>query len=102
MLLLAVSFRYRRRIGQKNWRRCHYAAFAAFALGLGHGLTAGSDLRGGMGLVAPTLALAPVLWLTFFRILSPQASRGRRVPRRRRRPPRPPRGGRRADSPVAV
>ena len=73
MLLLAVSFRYRRRIGQKNWRRLHYAAFAAFALGLGHGLTVGSDLRGGMGLVAATLALAPVLWLTFFRILSPQA-----------------------------
>ena len=31
MLLLAVSFRYRRRIGQKNWRRFHYAAFAAFS-----------------------------------------------------------------------
>ncbi len=72
MLLLALSFRYRRRIGQKNWRRFHYAAFAAFFLGLGHGLTVGSDLRGGMGLVAATLALGPVLWLTFFRILSPQ------------------------------
>ena len=72
MLLLALSFRYRRRIGQKNWRRFHYAAFAAFFVGLGHGLTVGSDLRGGIGLVAAALALGPVLWLTFFRVLSPQ------------------------------
>ena len=37
--MLAVSFRLRRWIGQKGWRRLHYASFAAFLLALGHALT---------------------------------------------------------------
>jgi len=72
VLTLAVSFHVRRRIGQKRWRLFHYATFGAFALALGHGLTAGSDLRGTTGLVAAALALGPVLWLTFARILMPR------------------------------
>ena len=37
-LMLAVSFPMRRRIGQRGWRRLHYASFAAFLLSLGHAL----------------------------------------------------------------
>jgi hypothetical protein len=33
MLALATSF-LRRRIGQRRWRRLHYADFAGFAIGL--------------------------------------------------------------------
>ena len=44
-LVLALSFRMRKRIGQRGWRRLHYASFAAFVLSLGHALTAGTDLR---------------------------------------------------------
>lgn len=79
MLTLAISFRVRRRIGVKTWRLLHYAAFAAFALGLGHALTAGTDLRGATGMVVAVLAGGPVLWLTFARILTPRAAPTRRA-----------------------
>ena len=73
MLTLAISFRFRRRIGQRAWRLLHYASFAGFALGLGHALTVGTDVRGGTGLIFAGLAGGPVLWLTFARILMPRA-----------------------------
>lgn len=69
MLALALSFRVRRRIGQRRWRLLHYASFAAFFLALGHALHAGSDLTGNTGLVFGAIAVAPILWLTFTRIL---------------------------------
>jgi hypothetical protein len=71
-LALAVSFRLRKRIGQRGWRRLHYATFAAFALALGHALTTGTDLRGLGGPLLAVLAAGPVLWLTFLRILLPR------------------------------
>jgi sulfoxide reductase heme-binding subunit YedZ len=84
MLALAVSFRVRRRIGQRRWRLLHYASFGAFALAVGHALHAGTDLQGTPGLVFAGVALAPVLWLTFARILLP-----RTVPRPRPAPAAP-------------
>ena len=72
-LALASSFRMRKWIGQKGWRRLHYASFAAFILSVGHALTAGTDLRGLNGLVLAAIALAPVVWLGLFRILAPRA-----------------------------
>ncbi len=83
MLALAVSFHVRRRISQRWWRRLHYASFAAFFLGLWHALTAGSDLIAMRGLAFAAVAAAPVLWLTFARILMPRAA-----PRRSAVPPR--------------
>ena len=74
--MLAVSFRLRRFIGQKGWRRLHYASFLAFVLALGHALTAGSDLKGVNGSVLAALAAGPVLWLTFYRIIAPRPDRG--------------------------
>jgi methionine sulfoxide reductase heme-binding subunit len=71
--VLAVSFRLRKRIGQRGWRRLHYATFAAFALALGHALTAGTDLRGLGGPLLAIVAAGPVIWLGFFRILLPRA-----------------------------
>ncbi len=75
MLVLAVSFRLRKRIGQRRWRLLHYAGFVAYACALGHGLTAGSDLVGVTGLVAAALSAAPVVWLAFARILMPRMAR---------------------------
>jgi sulfoxide reductase heme-binding subunit YedZ len=74
MLMLALSFQVRRRIGQRRWRLLHYAGFAGFFLGLWHALTAGTDLIGNRGLVFAAVAAAPVLWLTFARILMPRAA----------------------------
>jgi sulfoxide reductase heme-binding subunit YedZ len=73
-LMLAVSFRLRRWIGQKGWRRLHYASFAAFGLSLGHALFVGTDLKGLGGPVLALLAAGPVLWLTFYRLLVPRVA----------------------------
>lgn len=72
MLALASSFHVRRRITQRRWRLIHYAGFAAFALALGHGLTAGTDLRGLTGLLVAGGLAAPAVWLVYARILIPR------------------------------
>jgi hypothetical protein len=72
-LALAASFNARRWIGQKGWRRLHYASFAAFWLALGHALLVGTDLKGFGGPITAILAAGPVLWLTFYRLLAPRA-----------------------------
>ena len=79
-LALAASFRMRKWIGQKVWRRLHYASFAAFALSLGHALAVGTDLKGLGGPVLALLAAGPVLWLTFYRLLVPRTRPRAAVP----------------------
>lgn len=76
-LTLAASFRARKWIGQKGWRRLHYASFGAFGLSLGHALVVGSDLHGLGGPVLALLSAGPVLWLGFYRLLVPRAPRPR-------------------------
>jgi sulfoxide reductase heme-binding subunit YedZ len=78
-LMLAVSFRMRSVIGQRGWRRLHYASFGAFLLSLVHALTAGTDLAGIGGPVLAVIAGAPVLWLTIVRILTPRRTRPQSV-----------------------
>ena len=101
MLTLALSFQARRRIGQRHWRLLHYASFLAFALALGHALHAGTDLTATTGLVFAAIVLAPVLWLTFARILMPRAPRPLAAPRKDRSAVSTQRGvsSRRADTP---
>lgn len=71
-LVLATSFRARRWIGQRTWRKLHYASFAAFALALGHALFAGTDLQGLGGPALAAIAAGPVVWLGLARILLPR------------------------------
>lgn len=73
-LALAASFRARKWIGQKGWRRLHYASFGAFALSLGHALLVGSDLQGIGGPLLALVAVGPVLWLSFFRLIVGRAA----------------------------
>jgi sulfoxide reductase heme-binding subunit YedZ len=90
MALLALTSSVgwaRRRMGQRTWRWVHYSAFAAFVLGLAHGLFAGSDTAGlGAGMLY-TVSGGLVLFLTYVRILG-----GRYVPQRKA-PPVHPRAG---------
>ena len=78
MLALASSFHVRRKITQRRWRLIHYAGFAAFALALGHGLSAGTDLRGVTGLIVIGALAAPAVWLIYARILVPRPQPARR------------------------
>ena len=72
VLVLAVSFHVRRRIGQRRWRLLHYASFAAFSIGLYHALNVGSDLTVTRGLIFAGIVTAPVVWLVYARILIPR------------------------------
>jgi DMSO/TMAO reductase YedYZ heme-binding membrane subunit len=42
-LLVHVSFRYRSRIGPRNWRRLHWGTYAVFLGGAAHGILSGTD-----------------------------------------------------------
>jgi methionine sulfoxide reductase heme-binding subunit len=79
VLVLASSFHARRRIGQRRWRQLHYATFGAFTIGLYHALNVGSDLTGARGLIFAGVLAAPVVWLTYARILMPRPT-PRRAP----------------------
>jgi methionine sulfoxide reductase heme-binding subunit len=78
-LVLAASFRARKWIGQKGWRRLHYASFGAFALALGHALFVGTDLQGVGGPLLALVAAAPVVWLGLARILLPSSRPAKRA-----------------------
>ena len=43
MALVALSFQFRKQLGQKHWRMLHYLSFAVYVLATIHGLTAGTD-----------------------------------------------------------
>ncbi len=79
-LTLALSFNARKWIGQKGWRRLHFASFVAFWLALGHALLTGTDLHGFGGATTALLAAGPVLTLSFYRLLVPRAAPARRTP----------------------
>ncbi len=44
-VLVTASFWVKARIGHKTWRRFHYVAFAAYVMGLWHGVMAGTDAQ---------------------------------------------------------
>ncbi len=58
-LALAASFNARKWIGQKGWRRLHFASFGAFWLALGHAVLTGTDLQGFGGAVTASSRPAP-------------------------------------------
>ena len=68
-LLLVASFAVRRHIGYANWRKLHYLSFAAYLIGLLHGIGAGTDTA-----LAPVgfmylVSVATVSGLLAYRIL---------------------------------
>jgi methionine sulfoxide reductase heme-binding subunit len=71
MLLVYASFSVRRRIGQRNWRRLHWATYATFALATVHGLLAGTDSGAGWALALYLSAVGAVAFATAWRALVP-------------------------------
>ena len=79
MLLIHLSFRLRSRIGARNWRRLHWAAYAVFVGATVHGLMSGtdSDRPWALGIYLSVTTL--VAGLTVWRATAPR--RGRSAPR---------------------
>lgn len=80
MLLVYVSFSQRKRIGQKNWRRLHWAAYGVFGAMTVHGVMSGTDTRQPWVLGVYVGAIGAVVTATAFRALVRPSS-----PERRRR-----------------
>ncbi len=86
MLLIHLSFRYRKRIGVKNWRRLHYATYLVFVGAALHGLLSGTDSARPWALAGYVAAIAAVVGLTAWRVTTP----ARRPPREAAQAPGPP------------
>jgi methionine sulfoxide reductase heme-binding subunit len=71
MLLIHFSFRFRKQIGVKTWRKLHYATYLVFGGATAHGLMAGTDSSRPWALAMYIAASGAVVALTAWRILSP-------------------------------
>jgi sulfoxide reductase heme-binding subunit YedZ len=80
MLLVYVSFALRKRIGQRNWRRLHWATYGIFAAATAHGLMAGTDSAAPWAQALYLGAVGAVALATAWRALTP-ATRGVAVPK---------------------
>jgi DMSO/TMAO reductase YedYZ heme-binding membrane subunit len=83
MVLVYASFSLRRRIGQKNWRRLHWATYGLFALAAAHGVLTGSDSGEPWALGLYLGSIGAVAAATAWRVLVPPA---RPAPRPRPQP----------------
>jgi sulfoxide reductase heme-binding subunit YedZ len=73
-LLVYASFSLRRRIGARNWRRLHWAAYAIFAAATAHGIAAGTDSAQPWALSVYLGAIGAVAAAAAWRALVPPAS----------------------------
>ncbi len=70
IVVLTASFYLRQQIGPKVWRSLHYLTFLAYALGLIHGLMAGSDTSLTVIKLMYWLTGGAVLFLTYYRLFT--------------------------------
>jgi len=79
--MLAGSFYIRKRIGKKVWRTLHYTTFLAFVAVTAHGLLVGTDSSTFIAKAMYSSAVASVLFLVYYRILTTGQKAGVRSPR---------------------
>ena len=79
MLLVYASFSFRRRIGQRNWRRLHWATYAIFGLATVHGLASGTDAGRRWAFAVYLAAVGSVTAATAWRALQPPPTPQRRT-----------------------
>jgi DMSO/TMAO reductase YedYZ heme-binding membrane subunit len=74
MALVAISFSFRKQMGQKRWRKLHYLSFAVFILATVHGIGAGTDsAKMGMQFIYLGSGLL-VFFLSTYRLLTAKES----------------------------
>lgn len=89
MLIIAVSYRFRRRLTMTVWRRLHYGTYLVFALAMLHGIFTGSSTKTVWMQSFYVAALALVLGATAFRMISPSPPKTE-IPERESKRPAPP------------
>ncbi len=79
MVLVYASFSMRKRIGNKNWRRLHWATYGIFVAATVHGIGAGTDASRPWAFALYASAVGSVAAATTWRALvSPAPARARR------------------------
>jgi len=66
-----------RHLPRRWWRAVHMSSFATFLLATLHTITAGTDARSSVLILAVNVAVAAILFLTLVRLLAPGRARGR-------------------------
>lgn len=66
-----------RHLPRRWWRAVHLSSFATFLLSTLHTVTAGTDARNSLLILAVNVAVAAVLFLILVRVLAPGRARGR-------------------------
>lgn len=79
MLLVHLSFRHRRRIGVRTWRRLHWVTYGIFAGAAAHGLLSGTDSDRPWALATYALVIGAVIGLTAWRATGPGRAPSRPV-----------------------
>jgi sulfoxide reductase heme-binding subunit YedZ len=75
MFVIALSYRFRRRLTVPVWRKLHYAAYLAFGAAVAHGIFAGSGTDLPWMRAMYITSLAAVAGAAAFRIVSPAPPR---------------------------
>jgi methionine sulfoxide reductase heme-binding subunit len=70
MVLVAVSFSLRRRIGFRNWRRLHWLTYFVFFFATAHGIAAGTDTTRPWAQNLYLAAVGAVVFATAWRALA--------------------------------
>lgn len=78
MALVFLSFRFRKRIGTKAWRRLHWLTYVVFAAATVHGLAAGTDTQQPWARGLYLGAVGTVAFATAWRALAAAPARTKR------------------------
>ena len=70
MVVLGASFAVRRAVGFRAWRAMHWLAFPVFAIGLAHGVGAGTDSGNPGVLLLYFVTAGTVVFATIYRLLT--------------------------------
>jgi predicted ferric reductase len=74
LVVVGLSFYFRKRIGNRWWRAIHFASFAVFALALVHGVMSGTDSGTIWAAGIYWLSAGSLLFLTVYRVLGKRIS----------------------------
>lgn len=77
LVAIEVTSLLMRHLPRRWWRAVHLSSFATFLLSTLHTITAGSDARNSVLILAVNVAVAAVLFLILVRVLAPRRARGR-------------------------
>ena len=83
LLLVALTNRFRKRLGARRWRRAHYLTLAVWALAAAHGIGAGTDTSEAVITAAYATSIVAVAAFFAWRVVGTSG---------RLAPARPPRG----------